>query len=410
MSLYPRYIEPILRAALADTPVVCLLGPRQAGKTTLVQHLAPERAYISFDDQNLLDAAARDPVGFIQGLPEEVTLDEIQRVPELLPAIKLSVDRQRIPGRFVLTGSANLLLLPRVQESLAGRMEVTRLHPLSEMEKRGGKNSLLQALLAGEIRPQVSSAGDVVQGIPEAICQGGYPEPNSRNAKGARRWFRQYLDAIIQRDVQDVAAVHKEDELLRLMGLLAARTATLLNVSNLSSDLGMDRETIEKYISILERLFLVRRLPAWHRNSAKRLIKTPKIHVVDSGLAAMLNRLAIGDWKSHSTDYGGVLESFVVQQMICQAGWLDDDLSFSHYRDKEKAEVDLVIEQGRNVWGVEVKRAATLKNEDGLGLAKLAAQAGRQFRGGVLLYSGTNSLPLKATNCFAVPLDRLWSD
>jgi len=408
MSFYPRYIEPALRAALADTPVVCVLGPRQVGKTTLVQRLEPNRKYVSFDDQNLLNAASNDPLGFVHGLPKNVTLDEVQRVPELLPAIKLSVDQQRTPGQFLLTGSANLLLLPRVQESLAGRIEVIHLHPLSEPEKHGGKKSLLQELLSGQIKTQISSGDRVVQGVPEAVCRGGYPEPNTRNIAGARRWFRQYLNAIIQRDVQDIASIHKEDELIRLMELLALRTANLLNVTNISNDLGLDRETTEKYITILERLFLVRRLPAWHRNRSKRLIRTPKNHVVDSGLAAMLNRLNIGDWLSHSTDFGAVLESFVVQQLICQSGWLEDDLVFSHYRDKEKVEVDLVIEKGRNVWGVEVKRTATLNKKDGAGLGKLAAQAGSQFRGGILLYSGTSCLPIGVENCFAVPMDKLW--
>ena len=409
MHLYPRYIEPVLDAALADTPVVCLLGPRQVGKSTLVQQLRPKRAYISFDDQNLLDAARNDPVGFVQGLPEPVILDEVQRVPELMPAIKSVVDKRRLPGRFLLTGSANLLLLPRVQESLAGRAEVVYLNPLSEMEKQGAKNSLLQSLLAGAIKTRISASQEIVQGIAEAVCSGGYPEPNTRTGPRARRWYQQYLNAIIQRDVKDIAAVRDVNEMIRLMGLLAYRTANLVNASNLSSDLGMDRETVEKYMTILERLFLIRRLPAWHKSNAKRLIKTPKAHVVDSGLAAMLNRLKIEDWQSQSRDFGALLESFVVQQLICQAGWVDSDLIFSHYRDKEKVEVDLVIEQGRKVWAVEVKRAASVHSRDGVGLAKIAAQSGKNFKGGILLYSGANCLPLKVDNCFAVPMDRLWA-
>ncbi len=408
MHLYPRYIEPVLNAALADTPVVCLLGPRQVGKTTLVQQLRPKIAYISFDDKTLLDVARNDPISFVQGLPEPVILDEIQRVPELMPAIKLAVDHQRTPGRFLLTGSANLLLLPSVQESLAGRMEVVQLNPLSEMEKRGGKNSLLQSLLAGEIKADIVAEYTVVQGIAEAICTGGYPEPNARSAPRARQWFRQYLKAIIERDVRDIAAVRDGNELLRLMNLLAYRTAGLLNLSNLSSDLGINRETTEKYVAILERLFLIRRLPAWHKSNAKRLIKTPKVHVIDSGLAAQLNRLTVDDWQKQSKDFGALLESFVVQQLICQAGWLDDDLTFSHYRDKEKVEVDLIIEQGRKVWAIEVKRAASLHDNDAVGLAKVSAQAGSNFQGGILLYSGASCLPLKVDKCFAVPMDRLW--
>ena len=410
MKLYARHIEPVLNAALADTPVVCLLGPRQAGKTTLVQQLLPKRAYVSFDDPNLLDAAKNDPSGFVQGLPEPVILDEVQRVPELLLAIKSVVDHRRTPGRFLLTGSANLLLLPGVQESLAGRMEVVQLNPLSEIEKQGGNNSLLQSLLAGEIKANIAASQTIVQGIPEAICTGGYPEPNTRNAQRARQWYKQYLNAIIQRDVKDIAAVRDEHGLMQLMELLAYRTANLLNVSNISNDLGMDRETVEKYITILERLFLVRRLPAWHTNNAKRLVKTPKVHVIDSGLAAMLNRLSVENWQTHSDGFGALLESFVVQQLICHAGWVSGDLTFSHYRDKEKVEVDLVIEQGRKVWAVEVKRAARVNDKDGEGLAKIAMQAGRNFEGGILLYSGASCLPLKVDKCFAVPLDRLWRD
>jgi predicted AAA+ superfamily ATPase len=408
MDLYPRYIATAIKAALADTPVVCLLGPRQAGKTTLARQLEPERAYFSFDDHKLLEAAQLDPIGFLQLLPERVILDEVQRVPELLPAIKAAVDRHRDPGRFLLTGSANLLLLPTVSESLAGRIEVIRLYPLTELEKQRGEYRLLEALLANAIQPAIAEQQPDIAGLATAICQGGYPEPITRTPARARKWFRQYLQAIIQRDVKDIAAIRDEDELYRLVELLADRTANLLNVSNLAQTLGMRRETVEKYLSILERLFLVRRLPAWHRNTSKRLVKTPKIHVVDSGLAATLNRLDSGDWLEQGTEFGALVESFVVQQLLCQASWIDHDLQFFHYRDKDKVEVDLVIEQGRNVWGVEVKRAATIRAKDTNGLARLKAQSGHHFRGGMVLYTGAHCLSLPVENCFAVPMDRLW--
>jgi len=300
-------------------------------------------------------------------------------------------------------------LLPKVQDSLAGRMEVIHLNPLSEMEKQRSKYSLLQEMLAGKMKTSISARQGIVKGLPEAVCSGGYPEPNTRSAARARQWFKQYLNAIIQRDVKSIAAIRDENELLRLIELLAYRTASLLNISQLSNELGIDRATVEKYLSVLERLFLIRRLPAWHRNNAKRLIKTPKVHVIDSGLMAMLNRLTKEDWQSHSTEFGAILESFAVQQLICQAGWVDDDLKFSHYRDKDQVEVDLVIEQGRKLWAVEIKRAASLQDKDGAGLARIAAQAGKNFQGGILLYSGTNCLPLKVDKCYAVPMDRLWS-
>ncbi len=407
-SVYVRHMMPVLQAALADTPVVCLLGPRQVGKTTLAQQVAPSTPYISFDDPNLVAVAQQDPVGFVAGLPASVVLDEVQRVPGLFTAIKASVDKDRRPGRFLLTGSANLLLLPKVQESLAGRMEIVLLQPLSEMEKQGSRYCLLQALLDGSIKTEISGEQTVVQGLAEAVCGGGYPEPLRRNPARARQWYRQYLNAIMQRDVNDITAIKSTDDLAKLMALLAYRTANLLNVSGLSNELDINRETVEKYLGILERLFLVRRLPAWHRNDAKRLIKTPKIHVVDSGLAAVLHRLAVEDWSSQSTEFGGLLESFVVQQFICQAGWVDSDLKFSHYRDKDQVEVDLVIERGREVWAIEVKRASSFSENDGAGLARLALQAGEHFKGGILLYSGSNCLPMKQANCFAVPMNRLW--
>jgi predicted AAA+ superfamily ATPase len=203
--------------------------------------------------------------------------------------------------------------------------------------------------------------------------------------------------------------IRDEDELARLMELLSLQTVNLLNISNLANSLAMRRETADKYLTILERLFLARRLPAWHRNRAKRLVKTPKIHVIDSGLIATLNRLTPKDWLTQATAFGSLLESFVVQQLICQAGWVDSDLHFSHDRDRDKVEVDLIIEQGRAVFGVEVKRASSVQSKDLAGLARLKSQAGPNFRGGILLYTGRNCIPLALDNCFAVPINRLWT-
>lgn len=407
-SAHPRYLIARLNEALSDTPVVCLLGARQVGKTTLARLADAERTYLNFDDANLLNAARRDPAGFIQALPDKVVLDEIQRVPELFPAIKAAVDRNRIPGRFLLTGSTNLLLLPATQESLAGRMEVINLNPLSEQEKQHSSVSLLQRLLTNDIKPLITAEQQLIEGIAEAVCMGGYPEPNTRTPTRARQWHKQYLDAIIQRDVQDIANIRDGHELQRLMELLAHRTANLLNINNLANEVALSRETTEKYIGILERLFLIRRLPAWHKNEAKRLIKTPKIHIIDSGLACSLCNLKVEQWNDFSTDFGGVLESFVVQQLICQAGWVDSELRFYHYRDKDQVEVDLVIEQDKKIWGVEVKKSASIQPKDGAGLARLASQAGKAFQGGILLYTGNNYLPLGQENCVAVPMNGLW--
>jgi len=408
-TLHPRYLQQQVLDALSDTPVVCILGPRQVGKTTLARQLEPGRTYVSFDDNTMLAAARYDPLGFVAGLPDRVILDEVQRVPELLTAIKLSVDNDRRPGRFILTGSANLLLLPNVQESLAGRMEVIYLNPLSEQEKHHSDFSILKALLANQIKPSITGVQPPVTGIAEAVVGGGYPEPNTRTEARARQWYRQYLNAIIQRDVQDIANIRDGDELLRLLQLIALRTSNLINISNLMQDIGLQRDTISRYLSVLERLFLVRTLPAWHRNAAKRLIKAPKIHIIDSGLGSALTGLKAADWNKPDNAFGGMLESFVVQQLICQSGWCDSELRFSHYRDKDQLEVDLVIEQEDRLWGVEAKKSASIQGRDARGLARLAEQAGSSWQGGILLYTGTSTLPLAdIPNAFAVPMNQLW--
>ncbi len=408
MNLYPRHLQPKLEEALSDTPVLCVLGPRQVGKSTLCQQLAAERHYLTFDDHTILTAAQQNPTGFIQSLPEYVTLDEIQRVPELLLAIKAEVDRNRKPGRFLLTGSANLLLLPKVKESLAGRIEILNLMPLTELEKAQCLPSFLAQLFSQTLKSSITASQQELTGIAERVCQGGYPEPNTRTPGRARQWFKQYLHTIIQNDVKDIASIRDEDELYRLAELLALRTGSLLNINSIATDLKMRRETADKYLSILEHLYLVYRLPAWHSNQSKRLIKAPKLHMVDSGLAAAFNNLKAEDWHNFSTNFGPLLETFVIQQIRAQADWLEEPVRLSHYRDKDQVEVDLVIEHGRDVYGIEVKKAASIQAKDGEGLQRLAHQAGKHFKGGVLLYCGNNAIPLKTEHCLAAPIEWLW--
>ena len=408
-SLIPRSLAPVLGEALADTPVVCLLGPRQSGKTTLVQQLAPDRAYVSLDDHNYYQTARTDPAGFVASLPDAVTLDEVQRASELLPAIKRAVDRDRRPGRFVLTGSANLLLAPTVTESLAGRMEIAQLHPLTESEKERAPGRFLSDLLNGAIKPGIRpEAAAEAPSLQDRLVAGGYPEPLTRAPVRSRQWHRQYLRSIIDRDVRDVARVRDSHELGRLLELLALRSAGLLNTCNLANALGLHRSTVDHYIAVLERLFLVRRLPAWRRNPTRRLIRAPKVHLLDSGLAATLANLTAYDWLGRRDQMGHLLESFVVQQLIAQAAWTEPDLRFWHYRDKDRVEVDVVMTRGRNTWGVEVKAARGINSGDGKGLIRLADRCGEDFECGVLLYAGRDRLPLADGRILAVPLSELW--
>ncbi len=407
--LYSRALASAIKDAMVDTPVVCLVGPRQCGKTTLAQLLAPDRAFISLDDHGYLHTANEDPSGFIASLPDEVTLDEVQKAPELFPAIKRAVDLDRRPGRFLLTGSANLRLLPRITESLAGRMEIVQLQPLTEAEKERSSGSFLRTLLEGSFEPRIHGMSKTAgPNLPERLVAGGYPEPLTRSPARARGWHRQYLSSIIERDVQDVARVRDADELSRLLELLALRSAELLNTSKLASDLRLDRETVERYIVVLERLFLVRRLRAWHGNDSKRLIKSPKVHLLDSGLAATLADLKAQDWLARRGRMGHLLESFVVQQIIAQAAWTDPDLRFWHYRDKDQVEVDLVITRGPRTWGIEVKAGSSLSPGDAKGLSRLADRCGDGFQGGIVLYAGSDVLPMADARLRAVPLRLLW--
>jgi predicted AAA+ superfamily ATPase len=406
----PRHLQSNLELALSDTPVVCLLGPRQCGKSTLARHQAPDRAFISLDDAQYLDLARSDPMGFVSELPAFVTIDEIQRVPELILAIKHSVDLDRRPGRFLLTGSANLLQLPRLADSLAGRMECLYLQPFSAAEQELAPGRFLEMWMSAKLTPEIIGSGLPPQpsGLPRRLAAGGYPEALTRPPERARQWLRQYLRSIIERDIHDVGQVKDGNDLARLIELLAHRTGTLLNVTQLAKALGHTRATVTGHLAMLEKLFLIRTLPAWHRNAGKRLIKSPKIHICDSGVAATLSDLHADHWIRERERFGRLLESFIVQQLVSHAGATQADLRFWHYRDRDQVEVDCVMTQGRKVWGVEVKAARSVTASDTKGLHRLAEIAGSDFQGGIVFHDGESLFPVANGAFLAVPISKLW--
>jgi hypothetical protein len=406
-SLYPRWIEPRIDEALQDTPVVLLAGPRQAGKTTLVRQIA-ERGlhYLTLDDELTLLSAREDPVGMIRNLDRAV-IDEIQRAPELLLAIKKSVDEDRRPGRFLLTGSANLMALPMVADSLAGRMETLMLLPLSQSEIENRPANWIDRVFAGEIlttNPPVLGSNLV-----ERVLRGGYPEAVARPTEKRRTaWARQYINAIIQRDVRDVAEIDKLDQLPRFLRALAQTAGQMCNYSELGGQVGLDGKTVSRYISVFEQMYLLKRIDVWARNRLKRVVKTPKLQFIDSGLLGMLTNISHKDVQLDKTGYGHILESFVFGELLKHTTTSDDDYRLLYYRDADKFEVDVVIENSAGqLVGVEVKASATVKERDLRGLKKLASLAGDQLTAGMLLYDGDETMPL-GSNLWAAPLSTLW--
>lgn len=407
--LYPRLVEPRLVEALADTPVVLIHGPRQSGKTTLARTAGAPRGYtyFTFDDDVSLAAAQADPVGFVADLPGPAILDEVQRAPALFTTIKAAVDRDRTPGRFLLTGSANVLLVPTLADSLAGRMEILRLHPLAQCELSEVTSRFLDVLFGAGFPTCTSQRLGII--LAERIVCGGYPAALARAVPRRRTvWYRDYLETLVQRDVRDLARIGSLDTLPRLLTLAAGQTARLLNVSDLASPFQLSRPTIRDYITLLARVFLLEELPPWHSNRLSRLIKTPKLHVTDTGLAcALLGFDASALWEDRAV-LGQMLETFVYQELRRQASWHEDELRFFHFRDKDGVEVDVVLERGaRELAGIEVKAAATVTAADFRGLRKLKALAGERFVAGVVLYDGETTARF-GEGLYAVPIRTLW--
>ena len=406
-SLYPRRIEARIAEALSDTPVVLIAGPRQAGKTTLVRQLATVgMRYLTLDDELTLLSAKDDPVGMIRSLDRAI-IDEIQRAPQLLLAIKKSVDENRRPGRFLLTGSANVMVLPAVADSLAGRMERLVLLPLSQSELYGSTANWIDAAFAGRLLNVTTPV--VGQALVEAVLRGGYPEAIART--GARRrsvWARQYLDAIIQRDVRDVASIDKLDQLPIFLRALAQVSGQMCNYTQLGGQVGLDSKTAARYVGVFEQMFLLKRVEVWARNQLKRVIKTPKLQFIDAGLLATLLDLGADEVQRDRRRFGSVLETFVYGELLKHSSTAEGDYRLLYYRDVDMFEVDIVIENASgDLIGVEVKATATVKASDLRGLKKFASVAGDKFKMGVLLYDGTESMPL-GDGLWAAPLSTLW--
>ncbi len=409
--MFPRHIQPLIDAALADTPVVLVNGARQTGKSTLVQVLceAQGRRYLTLDDRAVLAAAKSDPTGFIAGLSGPVAIDEVQRAPELFLDIKAAIDRARTPGRFLLTGSANVLLLPTLADSLSGRMEILSLWPLSSAEMAGAAapnraDWLFDGDLSGLSIPPCER-----QALVEMLMSGGFPEAVSRSSAARRAaWFDSYLQTILQRDVRDLANLEQLTEVPNLLQLLATRSATLLNFAELSRASGLSQTTLKRYFSLLETLFLVVRIPAWARNPGKRLVKAPKVFLPDTGLLAWLRDLSAAKLQSVSGLPGYLVETYVATELLKHLSFSAKGLTLWHYRTQTDIEVDFVLEDRvGGLVGIEVKASASIDRSDFKGLRHLLESEPEKFRRGIVLYAGREFIAF-SDRLFAVPLT-FWS-
>ena len=406
--MYERFLEYRARESLSDTPVVLIVGPRRAGKTTLVRKIGnSSRTYITLDDGTALDAAQSDPVGFLRGL-DQATIDEIQRAPELLLAIKKTVDEDYRPGRFLLTGSANVMTLPRVADSLAGRIETLRLLPLASAEIHGRAPTFLQQLFTGDFR----GASEAIVGdeLVRIALTGGFPEALARESERRRQaWARSWLESVLTRDLRDIAEVERLAELPRFVRLLAEHSGQLINYSRFGSSIDVSHKTGQRYVRLLEQIFLVATLQPWFTNALKRIVKTPKLHFLDCGLLAAARGLTFSRIKADRNKFGALLDSFVFAEILKLLTASDMQLTPYHFRDQQMHEVDIVLERDDGtIAGIEVKAAATVRSRDFAGLRTLAETCGDRFAYGVVLYDSADFVPF-GEKLAAVPISRLWT-
>lgn len=405
--MFERFVERQAEEALLDTPVVLIVGPRRAGKTTLVRKMGESgRTYITLDDPTVLEAAQSDPAGFIRGLDRAI-IDEIQRAPDLLLAIKKTVDEDYRPGRFLLTGSANVLTLPRIADSLAGRMETIRMLPLARAEIEGRPSTFLECLFEGNLqgRRRAIVGDDLVQ----LVLQGGFPEAISRDSERRRQdWLRSYLTSILTRDLRDIADVEKLTELPKFVRLLAEHSGQLVNYSQFGGAINVSHKTGQRYVGLLEQVFLVVTVQPWFTNALKRIVKTPKLHFLDSGLLASVRGLTFDRVKADRGTFGTLLENFVFSEVLKLMTGSDLRVTPHHFRDRDMREVDIVLERDDGtVVGIEVKASATVKAGDFSGLRALAEACGDRFAFGAVLYDSTDVVPF-GDRLAAAPLSCLW--
>ncbi len=403
-----RWARKELELALTDTPVVLVHGPRQAGKSTLTLQVSEAmggRTLVTLDDPEPFRLAKTHPTEFLHAFPPPVTIDEVQRAPELFLTIKAWIDRKRVPGSFLLTGSANVLMLPKLADSLAGRMEIVNLPPLAQAEIEGSDVNLIDALFQKEFSPRSFRGNN--EDLASRIVTGGYPEPVLRSPRRRAAWFNDYIRTLLDRDVRDIANIEGLTQVPRILMLLAARTGSTMNTASLSRDTGIAHTTLTRYLSLLKTIFLLTYVPAWSSDTGVSLAKTAKTYLPDTGLLCHLMRIEEGDLEDRDR-LAPILENFVAVELAKLSEHAEARPTLGHLRTVKLREVDFVLDAAsKGVVGIEVRPTFTPSPNDAEGLRYLAELAGERFLRGIVLYLGSEVVPL-GKDLWAIPVSALW--
>jgi len=413
---YERSIEGRVKAALGVMPAVFVNGPRQAGKSTLAQHLSRAQLsaeYVTFDDITAYAGAAQDPEGFLRRIATPAILDEVQRVPDLFRVLKQIVDERRrregarANGTFLLTGSANVLALPGLSDALVGRMAILTLYPLSAGEALGRPKPVINGLFDLEIGHKKSVAARRMQ-LDDIIHRATFPGISGAPRADGRLWFDGYLSTLLQRDVRQLAEIENVPALSNMVKVLAARAGGLLNDADCARDAKLNPMTYRRYRILLQQLFLIATVAPWHRNIGKRLVKSPKVYFTDTALLCHQLGVELAGLRRHNPGlFGHVIENFVASELTKQLSMIPDG-ALHHFRAHDGSEVDFVIERRNGkLLGIEVKARESAQPDDFSRLKILKEQVGADFVRGIVLYLGRDAVPF-GPDMVAMPIESLW--